>query len=244
MESIFFEVFEPLPRQGPGNRASTLRALESCAGLPEAPRIVDLGCGCGAQTLDLASVTSGTILAVDLHQPLIERLAADVARLGLSERVEVRVADMASLEPSGTFDLVWSEGALYNLGLDAALAVCAGLLQPGGYLAFTEAVWRTQDPPEDARRAFAEYPAMGDVAAVLDLLDRTGWEVFDHFPLPNEAWWDQFYAPMERRIEELRAQYTDSPDALAVLDEIAEEPRMHRRSGSTYGYEFFIARWR
>ncbi len=129
-EEIFFEVFEPLPRQGPGNLACAQRALALCTELPSSPRILDLGCGSGAQTLHLASLTKGTIVAVDSHAPLIERLRAKVDERGLSARVEARVGDMSALDlPAESFDLVWSEGALYNLGLAAALSVCAALLQ-------------------------------------------------------------------------------------------------------------------
>lgn len=137
---IFFEVYESLPRQGPGNRACAARALGLCRELQECPAILDLGCGVGGQTLQLAEMTSGTIVAVDCHPPSIERLRAVVAERGLSQRVSAIVGDMAQLElPLGSFDLIWSEGALYNIGLREALQVCHGLLRPGGYLAFTEA---------------------------------------------------------------------------------------------------------
>ncbi len=53
---IFFEVFESLPWQGPGSRACIARALELCTDLPQAPTILDLGCGVDAQTFDLAEI--------------------------------------------------------------------------------------------------------------------------------------------------------------------------------------------
>jgi SAM-dependent methyltransferase len=242
-EQIFFEVFEPLPRQGPGNLACTERALALCAELPASPRVLDLGCGSGAQTLHIASLTTGTIVAIDSHAPLIDRLRRTVAEHGLSSRVEARVGDMSALDlPAESFDLVWSEGALYNLGLAAALPMCAGLLRPGGYLAFTEAVWRTKDAPAEVREAFADHPTMGRVEDVVPLIEKIGLSAVDHFDLPDEAWWDDFYAPMEQRIEELRARYADDAEALATLDEVAKEPEMHRRSGHHYGYTFFVAR--
>lgn len=240
---IFFEVFESLPRQGPGSFACTRRALALCRELPSSPRVLDLGCGSGAQTLHLASLIEGSILAIDSHPPLVERFHAQLEDRGLSDRVEARVADMSALDlPSESFDLVWSEGALYNLGLESALPMCASLLRPGGYLAFTDAVWRSEDPPLEAREAFADYPTMGRVEDVLALLEARGYSVVDHFDLPEKAWWDDFYRPMERRIEVLRTKYAQDPEALSVLDEIAKEPQMHRRSGHHYGYTFFVAR--
>ncbi len=240
---MFMEVFESLPRQGPGNLASTLWALSRCQELPRAPQILDLGCGSGAQTLHLAAATDGSIVAIDRHPPLVERLRAAVEARGLGERVEARVADMAALDlPPERFDLVWSEGALYHLGLEAALPMCRRLLRPGGYLAFTEAVWRTADPPREVREAFADYPAMGRAEDVRSLLEATGFAVIDELELPPEAWWDDFYAPMERRIASLRAKHAGDAGALAALDEVAREPAMHRRCGHCYGYTFFVAR--
>ena len=105
--------------------------------------VLDLGCGVGGQTLHLADLTSGSIIALDNHAPGIERLRATVAGRGLAERIQPMVGDMAeSGLPPASFDLVWSEGALYNIGIENALRICHGLLRPGGYLAFTDAVWR------------------------------------------------------------------------------------------------------
>lgn len=242
-QSLFYEVFEHLPRQGPGSLACTQRALDLCGELPARPRVVDLGCGGGAQTLDLAQLTDGSILAIDSHAPLIQRLRAKLEEQGLADRVEARVGDMSrlSLAPE-SFDLVWSEGALYNIGLEQALPLCRQLLRSGGYLAFTDAVWCTPDPPAQVRAAFADYPTMGSVDEVLALVQRGGWALIGHFALPPAAWWDRFYTPMEQRLAQLRRKYVADVEALAVLDEIAEEPAMHRRWGDTYGYEFFVLR--
>ena len=65
MEALFFELFASLPRQGPGNRACAVRALELCQGLPTSPDVLDLGCGTGGQTMHLAELTSGSIVAID-----------------------------------------------------------------------------------------------------------------------------------------------------------------------------------
>lgn len=242
---IFFEVYENLPRQGPGNRACAVRALGLCRDLPQSPAILDLGCGVGGQTLQLAElVGSGSIVAIDSHAPSIKRLQAAIAERALAQRVRAIVGDMAHpKQPLGSFDLIWSEGALYNIGLWNALGVCHGLLRPGGYLAFTDAVWRQENPPPEIRAGFElEYPTMGwledDVAAIQDC----GFELVGHFTMPDEAWWDDFYTPMETRIAELRSKYVQDVEASAILDQLAEEPELHRRYSGFYAYEFFVAR--
>lgn len=241
---MFVEVFTSLPRQGPGSRENTARALAACEGLPPTPRVLDLGAGSGAQTLDLADLTDGTIVAVDAFAPLVERLRSEVEARGLSGRVRPMVGDMGALDlEPGSFDLIWSEGALYSIGLDTALPVCRSLLRPGGWLAFTDAVWRVEEPPGEVRAVFdADYPTMGRVPDVLQRIERAGLRPVEHFPVSDSAWWDDFYTPLEQRIEALREQHAQDPETLAALDELAAEPALHRRHGSTYGYEFFVAR--
>ncbi len=241
---IFFEVYETLPRQGPGNRDCASKALGFCRELPQSPLILDLGCGVGGQTLYLAQLTSGFITAMDSHAPSIERLRNTIAALGLSRRVQALVGDMANpgYQPE-SFDLIWSEGALYNIGIENALLVCHELLRPGGFLAFTDAVWRKQNPPSRVKAGFdLDYPDMGWVDDVLKKIKGRGFETVGHFTLPDQAWWDDFYTPMEARVNELRGKYAGDAEAAAILDQIADEPQMHRRYSEYYAYEFFVAR--
>lgn len=121
---IFFEIYENLPRQGPGNRNCATQALGLCRDLTEYPALLDLGCGVGGQTFHLAEPTSGSIVAIDSHGPSIERLQAAIAEHGLFHRFSAFVGDMVHPEqPGGSFDLIWSEGALYSIGLRNALPV-------------------------------------------------------------------------------------------------------------------------
>jgi SAM-dependent methyltransferase len=203
-----------------------------------------LGCGVGGQTLLLAELSSGSIVAIDSHAPSIERLRATIRERGLSQRVSAIVGDMARPElPLGSFDLIWSEGALYNIGLRNALHVCHGLLRPDGYLAFTDAVWRKENPPPAVKACFdQDYPTMGRLDDDLAAIQDCGFELVGHFTLPDEAWWDDFYTPMEARIAELRGKYVNDVEASDILDRLAEEPEIHRRYSGSYAYEFFVAR--
>lgn len=240
---VFLEVFEALPRQGPGRRDCAARAFDLCRGLPPAPAVLDLGCGGGAQTLHLADLVSGNIVAVDRHVPFVERLRRTVAERGLSHRIWAIVADMeATGFPPESFDLIWSEGALYNLGIEKALRICRALLRNRGSLAFTDAVWRKEDPPPEVRALFEGYPGMGWASDVLAAIERSGFEPLGHYALPDEAWWDDFYTPMKKRLQVLRAKYSADREALSVLDRIDREPELHRKYSDYYAYEFFVAR--
>jgi hypothetical protein len=60
--------------------------------------------------------------------------------------------------------------------------------------------------------------------------------------LPDEAWWDDFYTPMEARVRVLRSKYGGDVEGLAALDLIGREVELHRRYSDYYAYEFFAAR--
>ena len=120
MTSLFFELFSGLPRQGPGETASTLRALALVPGVGPRTRVLDIGCGTGAQTRVLAQGSAARIVAIDNHPPFVDLLNREALRLGVADRLEARVADMGRLDfADSSFDLIWCEGAIYNLGFEA-----------------------------------------------------------------------------------------------------------------------------
>ncbi|MEM8768261.1 MAG: class I SAM-dependent methyltransferase [Pseudomonadota bacterium] len=243
-EEIFWAVHSGLPREGPGNEASTLRAL-SATGISGAARVLDVGCGPGLQTLQLArALPEAEITAVDLHKPFLEDLRQRAAAAGLDHRVHVEPGDMRSLTfAPGTFDLLWSEGAIYNMGVRAALDAWRPLLADGGAVAFTDAVWLKPDPPEALVRWWQEgYAAMGSLAECLKVVEAAGCSVLEHFVLPESAWWDDYYTPLENRLTELRESFADDLAALAALAPHQLEVDYYRRWSAFYGYLFVIAR--
>ena len=142
--------------------------------------------------------------------------------------------------PPSAFDLIWCEGAAYIIGVGTALRAWRPLLRPGGRLALSEAVWLRADPPEPVRRLWAEYPAMADLEACRQLARACGYRLLGDFVLPERAWWDDYYTPLERRLAELAPKYTGDPLAQAVLREHEEEIACYRRYAAWYGYAFLV----
>src|SRR5690606_19285179 len=117
MSEAIFRLFEGLPRQGPGSDACTREALRRLGPLPPTPRVLDLGCGSGRAALVLAETLRAQVIAVDNHQPFLDQLRATARERGLQPLIETRCADMAAPGvPVGSVDLLWSEGAIYQLG--------------------------------------------------------------------------------------------------------------------------------
>jgi len=243
MREVFFDVHSGLPREGPGNRACTERALAIASPLPPDAKVLDIGCGPGMQTMDLADLLPrATITAIDTHEPFVEEANRRAAACGVAGRVTAALGDMRSLAfPDASFDLIWCEGAAYIMGVAKALRAWRPLLKPGGKLALSEAVWLRADPPDELRRCWSEeYPDMGDVAACRRLVRDCGYQLLGDFVLPEEAWWEHYYTPKEQRVARLASKYADDPVAEAVLSECREELDYYRTYATYYGYVFLV----
>ncbi|MCU0250680.1 MAG: methyltransferase domain-containing protein [Vicinamibacterales bacterium] len=242
--SRFFELFESVPRGGPGDPESTGRALAIMANLPVQPRVLDLGCGPGGGSANLARLTGGRVTALDLHAPFVVQQAAAARAAGLAHRLDPVCADMrAAPFAAGVFDLVWSEGALYSIGFRNGLELCARLVRPGGYVAASEVVWTVDSPPDEVRRWWhAEYPDIAPIAEKASAVTGAGLEILDHFTLPRDAWTLHFYEPMKARLGEFRRAWSGDTVGLAVIAELDVEIDMYERWSHVQGYEFFVAR--
>jgi SAM-dependent methyltransferase len=240
----FHEIYEAMPRQGPGDRASTERALRLLPALTPRQRILDIGCGSGAQTLDLARATPARIVAVDNHPPFIARLRRHAGELGLSARIAAKVADMSNLPfPDGSFDLVWSEGAIFIIGFARGLAAWRRLLHPGGHMVVSELCWLDAGPAEEVREFFTQEGAeVGDVEAARQAVAAAGYRLVADFVLPPAGWWENYYVPLAECLERFRLAHPADPDALAVAARSEHEIDIYRRYPNAFGYAFFVMR--
>ena len=242
--TLFFELFDGLPRQGPGNTESTLRALGPVPGVGPHTRVLDIGCGTGAQTLVLAQHSRSHIIAVDNHPPFVDALNREAGRLGIADRLKARVADMCSLDfADASFDLIWCEGAIYNVGVETGLRDWRRLLRRDGHVAFTEACWRKPGPPAECVAFWQqEYPAIRPVSALLEAVGACGYETVEHFPLPASAWWDDYYRPLQDNLNAFRTRHLDEPDALELASRCQREIDIWHACSEFYGYEFLVLR--
>jgi SAM-dependent methyltransferase len=242
MTNVFFEIHSGLPREAPGDDASTARALALARGLPPKPDILDVGCGPGAQTLVLARATGGAVLAVDNHAPFLEDLRRRASWAGLADRVQSIRGSMFELPfMEAAFDLIWSEGAIYIMGFDHGLQSWRRLLRPAGWLAVTEVAWLRDDPPREIVDFWtAGYPGIRTVAENLAAIRDGGYDPAGHFVLPESSWWDSYYVPVLERVARLKETYRGDAEALGILDQETLEIDLYRKYSSYYGYVFFV----
>ena len=239
----FLEIYGTLPRAGPGSNELTRRAFRMLRDLPSSPRILDVGCGPGMQTVELLRLGGGTVVAVDLLPQMIERVRAGAEAAGVSDRLVALEQDMHEMDfPPASFDVIWSEGAVYVLGFETGLERFKGLVKPGGSVAVSEAVWLKPDPPAEAVEFWTEYPEIDSLEEKLKVVQRVGFELVGHFVFPPNAWTDEYYDPMERRIAEKTREWAGDPEGEAVLKAARDEISVFRRCSEYYSYALFVMR--
>lgn len=241
---LFLEIHRDTPRQGPGDRESTRRAFESIGSIPQGVRVLDIGCGPGAQTIDLARLVEpmgGQVVAVDFFDQYLEEARRNVGKAGL-HNVTFQKGDMKALPfEDASFDIVWSEGAIYIMGFENGLKEWKRLLKPGGALAVSEISWLRDDVPDEVSSFWAEgYPAMQTIDGNLKIVERCGWRVLDHFTLPPQSWLANYYDPLEKRLDALRSKFANNAGALELLAAEATEIALYRNNPDCYSYEFFV----
>jgi len=244
MEGIEYlhELCEALPRCGPGDNEFTKRAYNAIPKPPKRPVILDIGCGPGVQTIELAKISNGEIIALDNHQPFLDRLTKQARNEGLEEKIVPRNLSMLEMDYNeNTFDIIWSEGALYLMGFRNGLRRCKQLLKSNGYLALTELVYIAPNPPDEVIQYFEnDYPDIENIETKVETIKEEGFNLISNFTLPESAWFNSYYSPIEKELPCLKKKYRANKIAWAVFEEIRDEISLYRRYSAFYGYEFFV----
>jgi len=242
--SLICEFFSNMERQGPGSPEATLKALSFIDNLTGQSRIADLGCGTGGQTMVLAQHTPGHITGLDLFPDFINIFNRNAECLGLQDRVKGVVGSMDNLPfQDGELDLIWSEGAIYNIGFERGLNEWRKYLKTGGYIAVSESSWFTDERPSEIHNFWVDaYPEIDTIPNQVAKVYKAGYLPVAIFILPSTCWTDHYFARKVKAQEIFLAKYTGNKAAEEFSALQFHEEELYRKYKEFYGYTFFIAK--
>ena len=175
------------------------------------PRILDIGCGSGVATMELARLTQGEIIGIDIDQPALDKFTRKVEEGGLTDRVQVINCSMFDMDfADESFDIIWSEGSIYAIGFERGLREWRRLLKPVGFLI-------VHDEQEDVNKKLGQ-------------ITKCGYELLGHFILNVEIWWTEYFAPLEKLVIESQTRYTEDPKVLEEIQHAQGELDMFRKN--------------
>ena len=242
--NIICEYFSNVERQGPGSPEITLKALSFIDNLTNESRIADIGCGTGGQTMTLAQNAPGEIIGLDFFPEFIRLFNQNAEKLNLQNRVKGIEGNMEGLPfQESAFDLIWSEGAIYNIGFERGLNEWRKLLKTGGYIAVSEVSWFTDERPAEIQEFWQKnYSEIDTIPNKVAQMQKAGYIPVATFILPENCWTEHYFEPLIPVKEAFLKKYAGNK---AVEDFIAWEQyeiELYDKYKSFFGYVFYIGK--
>jgi cyclopropane fatty-acyl-phospholipid synthase-like methyltransferase len=234
------ELHRGLERQGPGDTDFSDYIISQLPELPTNPRIADIGCGTGAGTLFLADKFRSKVRAVDISRDFLDELDNRAKQRGLEHLVETIECDMKSLDwKPESIDLLWSEGAAYNLTFKGALKAWRPLMAPNGIAVISEIGYFTSEVPESLKVYWQNaYPAIGTESENSIHANSSGFKILGIHRLPSKAWWENYYGPLRDNMNFFK--HSEDSIMQAVIKETEEEMKLFEEHEEQYGYSFYM----
>ncbi len=242
--NLICDFFSTMERQGPGSPEVTLKALSFIDNLTEKSLIADIGCGTGGQTMVLAGHAPGQITGLDFLPGFIHIFNRNTRQLGLQDRVKGIVGSMDNLPfQAEELDLIWSEGAIYNIGFERGLNEWRKYLKTGGYIAVSESSWFTDERPAEINDFWmAAYTEIDTIPNQIAKIHKAGYLPVATFILPSTCWTEHYFAPAVTAREVLLNKHVGNKTAEELVAMSRHEEVLYSKYKEYYGYTFFIAK--
>jgi cyclopropane fatty-acyl-phospholipid synthase-like methyltransferase len=241
---LLVEFHKDAQRQGPGSTQDTLKALSFIDIKSDKPlKVADIGCGSGGQTITIAQNINANIFAVDLFAEFLEKLNTQAKQLNLQKKITTMTESMENLSfDQEEFDIIWSEGAIYNIGFETGIKNWKKFLKKDGYLAISEITWLTSSRPKEIEEHWNnEYPEIATASKKIHILEENGFSLVGYFYLPEKSWTENYYNPIIDRFDSFLQKYNYSEIAKNIVEAEKKEIELYLKYKKYFSYGFYIA---
>jgi len=141
------------------------------------------------------------------------------------------------------YDVIWSEGAIYNIGFENGIKDWKRFLKTGGLLIVSEIPLLTDTRPFELQEYWGnEYPEIDTASSKINILENNGYSPVAYFVLPEQCWLDNYYRPMQNSFTEFLKRNGNSEGAQAIVDAEENEIALYEKYKTHYSYGVYIAR--
>jgi ubiquinone/menaquinone biosynthesis C-methylase UbiE len=191
--------------------------------LPELdkPRILDIGCGSGVPTMELARLGQGQVIGIDVDQRALDKLNRKIREAGFADRVQAMncsILDM--LFPDESFDIIWSEGSIFVVGFEMGIREWKRFLKPNGFMVI--------------------HDEKGNVEGKLEQISNCGYKLLGYFVLSQDTWRTEYFAPLEKLVAKSLAIRADDLQVLEELNQARRELEMFNNNPERNNSVYFV----
>lgn len=192
----------------------------------------------------IANHTSGYITGLDLFPAFIDLFNLNSRELNFQDRVNGVVGSMESLPFKNIeLDLIWSEGAIYNIGFERGINEWHKFLKTGAFIAVSEASWLTEERPSEIEEFWNDaYPEIDTISNKVTQMQKAGYIPMASFVLPENCWTENFYVPQASAQEKFLRKHADNKTAEDFVENQRHEAELYYKYKEFYGYVFYIGR--
>ena len=163
------------------------------------PHILDIGCGTGVPTIELATISDGHVIGIDIDVTSLNLLQRKIKETGLNNRVSVIKNSILTMDfPEESFDIIWAEGSIYVIGFENSIKKWRRFLKPNGFLVI-------HDENKDKNKK-------------LGLITKYGYTLIAQFKISKNLWWREYFTPLEQLIKEFRNNYPSDSELINELN--------------------------
>ena len=157
------------------------------------PHMLDVGCGTGVPTIELAKISNGHVIGIDIDESSLNLLQRKIKEMGLNNRVSVIKDSILTMDfPEECFDIIWAEGSIFVIGFENSLKKWHRFLKPNGFLVI-------HDENKDKTKK-------------LGLITKYGYTLIAQFEISDNLMWREYFTPLEQLIQEFRHKYPNDSD--------------------------------
>ena len=185
------------------------------------PRIMDIGCGSGVATIELAQLSGGLIEAIDIDAVALDEFRRRAAEYNLEHRINISQISMSAVDFSAeSFDLIWSEGSIAVIGFKTGLEKWRGYLKKDGCLVV--------------------HDSISDLSVKEKQIEDCGFTKLGQLSISHEIWWNQYFGPLQRHLDTLGEIESLTADEISEMESARREIEGFDYSDDNYASVFFI----
>ena len=163
------------------------------------PRILDVGCGSGVPTIELAKISDGYVTGIDIDETSLNLLQRKIKEMGLNNRVIVIKDSIMTMDfPEESFDIIWSEGSIFVIGFENGIKKWRRFLKPNGFLVI--------------------HDEIKDKNKKLGLITKYGYTLINQFEITDNLWWLEYFTPLEQLIQDFHNKFPKDSKLISELN--------------------------